>query len=366
MKPQALGEEVELERESMGTVCKNDIPTPKEVGMEQERMEGLCKPSTIHDLLSTFLAFRAIGVTPRTVEKDREDLNYWLRFMDEQNIMELAGITPKILGRFQAWLLTYRSRYKKPLTLSSQVAALSVLRRFLHYLHDHDHLSRDLSAVIRLPRLPQILPVDLLSSADFEKLIHRVDLGTLSGFRDRTMIELLYSCGLRIGELLKLELRDLNLAEQLLFVRHAKGGTFRTVPVGQVACDYLHEYLKKVRPLLLLKENSVANVLFLNRHGQPFGSSGFFKEIRRYGRRAKLPYRLTVHTFRHTLATEMLKRGADLRHIQAMLGHQHLRTTQRYLHLVKDELKRVQQRCHPREQNPLPESVYSYRGLHAS
>ena len=173
-------------------------------------------------------------------------------------------------------------------------------------------------------------------------------------------MELLYSCGIRISELIQLKVNAFNVSESSIQIIAGKGGKDRVVPVGKTALNFLSDYVSNVRPLLL-KEKT--DVLFLNRFGQKFGVSGLLKKIQKYAARVRIEKRVTVHTFRHTLATEMLRKGAELRHIQELLGHESLRTTERYLHIVKTELKRAQAKHHPREAIDLPDGVIKYHGF---
>jgi integrase/recombinase XerD len=174
------------------------------------------------------------------------------------------------------------------------------------------------------------------------------------------MYEVLYSTGIRIGELIRLRVQDIMLSGKTIFIHAGKGQKDRVVPVGETACRYLKEYIEQIRPKF--REASTTDYLFFNKMGRLPGKSGIGNKLHLYAMRAKIEKRVTVHTFRHTLATEMLKGGADLRQIQEMLGHGNLRTTQLYTHIVKGELKRVQAECHPREQTELPEGFVAYRG----
>lgn len=174
------------------------------------------------------------------------------------------------------------------------------------------------------------------------------------------MYEVLYSTGLRVREVTGLRVEDLNLSQGVIFIPEGKHSNQRYVPVGAAAGRYLAEYLNHVRPHLLRGEKE--NLVFLGRQGGRLDVGGVEKKLRIYGGRAGIKKHLTIHVFRHTLATEMLRHGADLRQIQEMLGHRSLTTTQIYTHIVKGELKRVQAHCHPREQVELPEGFVRYRG----
>lgn len=286
-------------------------------------------------------------------------LLYWIKFLEAEGI-GFKEATPETFNRYQAWLLNYTSRFNRPLGINTQLNILSAVKVFYRFLHESGHLLHNPAANLRLPRERKKLPTDILTAAEARRLLKQPDPDTVSGFRDRTMLEVLYSCGLRIGELRRLKEEDFDSFNRTLTVREGKGGKDRVVPLGETACRYLGEYLAQVRPLLLKKPTGV---LFLNRFGGMFGVSGLCKKLKGYAKAAGIEKAITVHSFRHTLATSMLARGAELRHIQAILGHEHLRTTERYTRIVKTELRRIQAKHHPREALDLPDGAIKYRGL---
>jgi len=286
-------------------------------------------------------------------------LLYWIKFLEEEGTGFKEAV-PETFNRYQAWLLGYTSRFNRPLGINTQLNILSAVKVFYRFLHESGELLHNPAANLRLPKERKKLPTDILTAAEARRLLKQPDLNTVSGFRDRTMLEVLYSSGLRISELRQLKEEDFDSFNRTLAVREGKGGKDRLVPLGETACRYLGEYLAQVRPLLLKEEREI---LFLNRFGGMFGVSGLCKKLKGYVRAAKIEKTITVHSFRHTLATSMLQRGAELRHIQAILGHDYLHTTERYTRIVKTELRRVQAKHHPREAIDLPDGAIKYRGL---
>ena len=286
-------------------------------------------------------------------------LLYWIKFLEAEGI-GFKEAAPETFNRYQAWLLNYTSRFNRPLGINTQLNILSAVKVFYRFLHESGHLLHNPAANLRLPKERKKLPTDILTAAEARRLLKQPDLNTVSGFRDRTMLEVLYSCGLRISELRQLKEEDFDSFNRTLTVREGKGDKDRVVPLGETACRYLGEYLAQVRPLLLKKPTGV---LFLNRFGGMFGVSGLCKKLKGYVKAAKIEKTITVHSFRHTLATAMLQRGAELRHIQAILGHDYLHTTERYTKIVKTELRRIQAKHHPREALDLPDGAIKYRGL---
>ena len=309
-----------------------------------------------------------LGRSPQTLERHRTALGLFRRYLAAAGVRDdaaaggrgLAALTPQIVAGFQGWLYQARSRYGRPYMLKSQIMTLNSIQVFGHFLAVTGRLLHDPAEAIRLPREPKRLPGTILTPAEMKKLLAQPDTATVLGFRDRTLYEVLYSTGLRITEAIRLRVPDVNLDQRTLFVHAGKGGKDRVAPLGATACRYLAEYLRRVRAMLARRADTDA--VFLDRLGHPFGKSGILKKLAIYATRAGIKKRITVHTFRHTLATEMLRHGADLRQIQELLGHANLRTTQIYTHIVKGELKRVQEQCHPREQTQLPEGFVKYRG----
>jgi integrase/recombinase XerD len=179
------------------------------------------------------------------------------------------------------------------------------------------------------------------------KLLQAARLSTPTGFRDRTLFEVLYSTGLRGGELCKLTLYEVNLQERMLRVIEGKGRKDRVVPVGKVAASYLAEYIRAVRPILLGDQQTPA--VFVTARGAPFKTNNLRQQFILHRDRAGLPDIITVHSLRHTCATEMLKGGASIRHVQELLGHASISTTQIYTHVVQTDLKKAHARTAPSE-----------------
>lgn len=309
-----------------------------------------------------------LGRSAQTIERYRTSLGHFRRYLDEFGVTgDLTALTPQVMAGFQGWLYQARSRYRRPYMLKSQIGVLNNVQVFGRFLMATGRLLNNPAEAIRLPKdPPRRLPGTILTPAEMKKLLAQPDTATVLGFRDRTLYEVLYSTGLRVTEAIHLRIQDISPDQRTLFVHAGKGGKDRVVPLGQSACRYLAEYSKDIRPFLLrgmasLRQNS-SDTIFLDRFGHPFTKSGVQKKLAIYTARAGIKKHITVHTFRHTLATEMLRHGADLRQIQELLGHANLRTTQIYTHIVKGELKRVQEQCHPREQTALPEGFVKYRG----
>jgi integrase/recombinase XerD len=218
------------------------------------------------------------------------------------------------------------------------------MRHLLRFAVSEGLLADDPAVNIESPRFRQKLPTHL-SVAETERLLAQPDVGTPEGLRDRAMIELLYSTGLRVSELVSLNISDLNMDAGFLRCI-GKGDKERLVPVGQAAVSAVQRYLRDARPQLMRGRGS--RHLFVSRLGRGMGRMRFWQLLKRYGRKAGLRRELAPHQLRHSFATHLLEGGADLRSVQMMLGHADISTTQIYTHVVQERLKQIYDAHHPR------------------
>jgi integrase/recombinase XerD len=236
------------------------------------------------------------------------------------------------------------SLYRKGLDSRSVARHLVTIRHFFRFALMERYVEDDPAATIESPRFRQSLP-EFLSLEEVDRLLKQPDTTAIVGMRDRAMIELMYSCGLRVSELCGLRVSDLQ-AESGCLRCIGKGNKERLVPVGRQALDAVQRYLQSSRPKLLGKDSSP--YLFLNQKGRTMGRISYWKTLGSYGRKAGLRKALTPHMLRHSFATHLLDRGADLRSVQMMLGHSDISTTQIYTHVVEERLKQVYKAHHPR------------------
>jgi integrase/recombinase XerD len=233
------------------------------------------------------------------------------------------------------------TRGLSPRTVARMVAAV---RGFYRFLVLDRRLERNPADDLRPPRAWPALP-KFLSLDEVDTLIGQPDTSSVLGVRDRAMIELLYATGLRVSELVSVRLSDLHLDQQFITCI-GKGNKERLVPIGEAAADWITTYQQSARRELLKGRSSTR--LFVNARGGPLTRVGFWKILKQYGRAANLPRTLSPHVVRHSFATHLLERGADLRTIQMMLGHADLSTTQIYTHVLEARLRTVYDRFHPR------------------
>lgn len=220
---------------------------------------------------------------------------------------------------------------------------VSSLKSFFRFLLLENHIKKNPAEGLTSPSLWLTLP-RVLSLEEVESLLEKPDLKKPQGIRDRAVLEVLYGCGLRVSELVSLELKDVRLAQGFLICR-GKGNKERIVPVGRAAARWLKTYLKEVRPQW---DRRGSTAIFLTRRGQPFTRQGIWKILKAYGQQAGLRDKIHPHVLRHSFATHLLERGADLRSVQMLLGHSQITTTQIYTHVSRDRLKQIYDRFHPR------------------
>jgi integrase/recombinase XerD len=254
-----------------------------------------------------------------------------------------AGRAVEQLDRqaLEAFVREQRSRGLAPRSVARTVAAV---RGFFRFLVLDRRLDGSPADDLRPPRAWPALPT-FLSIAEVDTLIAQPDVSATLGLRDRAMIELLYATGLRVSELVGVRLADLHLDEHYLTCI-GKGSKERLVPIGDQATDWIRKYSSQARRTLL--KGRASPRLFLNARGGPLSRVGFWKILKQHARRAGLPRTISPHVLRHSFATHLLERGADLRAIQLMLGHADLSTTQIYTHVLEARLRTVYDRFHPR------------------
>jgi len=295
----------------------------------------------VSNTISSFLNHLRVekGLSPNTLTAYRRDLVKFEAFTKKRKLA-LESITRDHLVDFLATL------YRQKLESRSVARNLVTLRNFFRYAQVQELLSTDPSANLESPKVRKKLP-GYLKLADVERLMTQPDQKTPLGLRDRAMLEVLYSTGLRVSELTGLRVADIDM--KVGSVRCiGKGDKERIVPVGRKALGMVEKYLRDSRPQLVVKKAGTNASLFLNRRGKALTRVGVWKILSDYGRHAGLRTALTPHVLRHSFATHLLERGADLRSVQLMLGHSDISTTQIYTHLVEERLKQIYKAHHPR------------------
>jgi len=226
---------------------------------------------------------------------------------------------------------------------------MSAVRQFTSFLYERDYIVSDPGRDIQYAKIPKTLPRSILTKTEARRIIHAPDIKTALGYRDRVILEVLYTSGIRKQEVIQLTLNDVDYHDGILKIENGKGGKDRIVPLGRIACRYLENYIKSVRPELI--KDPYNNHLFLSLKGNRLSKNMIWELVKKYAKKAKIKKNVHPHTFRHTCATAMLKNKADLNTIRKILGHASLNTTQIYTHLNITDLKAVHKKCHPREKD---------------
>lgn len=270
-------------------------------------------------------------------ERDLRLLQKSLRLASQE---ELLLVTRKELLRYLSQL---KAEGKSASTIARKLASIKAFYRFLtaerYIKHDPAEVLEAANKGLQLPKV--------LSLTEVESLLDEPNLGTLEGYRDKTMLEVLYATGMRVSELISIPVGNVDLKMQYLIAR-GKGSKERIIPLGSIAVKYLTRYLEVVRPQLLKNDTDEVKELFLSTWGRAMTRQRFFEIIEGYGKQAGITKKITPHMLRHSFATHMLNNGTDLRVVQELLGHADISTTQIYTHMDMKRLREVYSKAHPR------------------
>ena len=294
-------------------------------------------------------ALEASGYAASTVANRRLHLGQFAAWCEARALTSLTELTPGILERYRQWLAGLRQSdgpaLGQPLGWTTQASKLTAVRMLLAWAARTKHILVNPAADIALPRLPKRLPRAVLSVSEAERVLAQPDLATALGLRDRAILEVLYSTGLRRMEVIGLDLPDLDAERAVVLVREGKGKKDRLVPIGARAIAWVHRYLDVVRPRLVRARDPGA--LFLSARGTRIRPTRLTERLHRYVVAAGVGKPGSVHIFRHTMATLMHDAGADIRDLQEILGHAQLSTTEIYTHVSIERLKAVHAQTHP-------------------
>lgn len=313
-------------------------------------------------LLARFVeAMTAWSFSKLTVRSYHDSVRFFFDWLSEEtDLVDLAEVTPETLTSFQTWLFTVeKTRSRGPrrrslkettgekLAASSQGAKLSALKSFFRFLCREGKLLVDPASGLVLPKRRKQLPQALITPKEAIRLCESIETKTPTGFRNRAIVEVLYATGIRNAELRDLKLSDFDSSAGTLSVRAGKGGKDRVVPLGPLVTAILSDYIAQGRPKLPLKPG--VSHIFVSEHGWPLWSQSIVRVVDLAAKRAGIKKPVRPHRLRHACATHMLKGGADVRHIQRLLGHSSLATTEIYTRVEISDLKAVHKRFHPRE-----------------
>ncbi|HEY0894567.1 MAG TPA: site-specific tyrosine recombinase XerD [Cellvibrio sp.] len=277
------------------------------------------------------------GLSDNTQESYRRDLAQFALWLNQQGQQLISADVAQIQDYLDV-------RLQQKLSSRTSARFLSCVRGFYRYLLRENRVSENPVALVDNPKLSRPLPKSL-SETDVEALLAAPDLSDAIGLRDRTMLEVLYACGLRVTELVELTMPQINLRQNVVRVM-GKGSKERLIPMGEEAAAWLARYLREARPVLL--NNMPDEVVFPSARAQPMTRQTFWYRIKHWAVVAGIKKELSPHTLRHAFATHLLNHGADLRVVQLLLGHSDLSTTQIYTHVAKLRMKQQHAQHHPR------------------
>lgn len=294
----------------------------------------------MREQVETFLSYLQLErrLSPTTLSSYRQDLELLEQFLAKQGLNDLESVKPLQIREFLQWL---REGRRSPTTVARK---LSAVRGFFRFLEAESVLRRNPTAFIESPRLWRHLP-QTLRPDEIEQLLGSIRPEGL-GLRDLAILELLYGAGLRVSELVALDVGSLNLRARFLRCI-GKGNKERLVPIGRAAHEAIQRYLDEERSKRVARRPGI-EALFVNQWGRRITRQRVWQLLRRYAGRIALGKTIGPHTLRHSFATHLLERGADLRTVQELLGHTDISTTQRYTHVDRARLKAVHEKCHPR------------------
>jgi len=295
----------------------------------------------LEELIDEFIDYLSIerGLSQNTQTSYKRDLNKYISYLKSKGINSIQNTTRKQITDF---IMNLKDSGLSANSISRNLAAIKSFYRFLVI---ERHIKDNITSVMDSPKLWKKLP-EVLSLEEVEKLLNKPNLKNWMGIRDKAALELMYATGIRVSELVDLKLDNVNLDVGFIKCK-GKGQKERIVPIGKKAITAIERYLNKIRPKLV-KEKNANEYLFLTRLGKRMSRQTFWKMIKRYLKRTKIKKDISPHTLRHSFATHLLERGADLRTVQEMLGHANISTTQIYTHINKERLKSIHKKYHPR------------------
>jgi len=303
-------------------------------------------PESLYNHMRRFSAWlREKNYSATTIASREVYLRFFIAWCDERGIRRPQEVTRPIIERYQRFIFVYRKSNGQPLSTSSQHIRMTPIRAWFKWLARQNFILYNPAADLELPRMEKRLPKHILTIKEAEAVLAVPDLGTATGVRDRAMLEVLYSTGMRRMELLHLKVHDVDAERGTVMIRQGKGKKDRMIPIGERAVAWIEKYRDDVRPELVTGADE--GELFLSHLGEAFAPNRLTQLVREYIAAADIGKTGSCHLFRHTMATLMLENGADIRFIQAMLGHAELSTTQIYTQVSIRQLKAIHSATHP-------------------
>ena len=265
-------------------------------------------------------------------------------------IKNIAQINKNIILDYLNYLMRYKNKIGKALSSKTIKLKIAAIRHFFKYLLKSDFILKDPTLTIESPKEERSLPKNILTESEVKLILDSINTRTPIGLRNKTIIELFYSCGMRTSELCDLKIHNVDLKEQTVIIEHGKGDKMRILPLGQYAVEYIDQYLLKARKFMLKGKNNDEGYLFLTVRGKKFNRDTINKcVVHEVVKNLKLNKNVTCYSMRHALATHLVQNKVDIRFVQELSGHESLNTTQKYCHLNITDLKKMHALYHPRE-----------------
>jgi integrase/recombinase XerD len=276
------------------------------------------------------------------------ELLRFLEYLREKDISDIRKVTRDLLQTYQLGIT--RQKDEGIYTVATVALKIRAVKRFFEYLEGSNQILINPAEYLKEPKKESRLPRAVLTEEEARRILDQTNLSSMTGIRDRTIMEVFYSTGLRLEEMVNLSIFDCDLQGGFLRVNKGKFAKDRVIPLGKHPIRFLKEYLARVRPLHNRNDRTMRN-LFLNHLGRPFSRVMIEIMVRKYAKAAAIQKKETPHVFRHSFATHLVKNGADITAVQRMLGHSNLRVTQIYARVAGVEVKRTHQASHPRERD---------------
>ena len=289
-----------------------------------------------------------LNYSPKTIKVNSYRLHTFISWLEQREILTPENISFRHLMLWQESLSQRTNNLGHPLRANSINRQISVARCFLEYLYKKGVISKAVTEVLVKIKEPKLLPTGVLTDEQVQQIMSIINLDDPLGYRDRTMLELLYSSGLRSSEILGLNVQtSIDLKNRLATVFGKRKE--RVVPIGKTAAKFLETYIKCVRPTILSNFNTTS--LFINSKGGPMQYCSLRAIVHKYGEKAKVEVNVTPHVFRRSCTTELLRADANPYHVSLLLGHESLDTIQHYAKLTITDLKKTHEKCHPRDKD---------------
>jgi integrase/recombinase XerD len=304
---------------------------------------------TLQDHLDDYFDWRrSLKLSPETIVKNKYGIRPFIRWLERTyHVISPDGIHKDHLYEWQKHIADMKTREGHPIRPRTINTYNEGIKGFLTYLADRGYIRKDYPGFVKYVKKPITLPGNVLTHAQMRKMLMQIPRHDHAGYRDRAMLELLYSSGVRAAELLGLNTGDVDFKNRTMMVT-GKGNKQRVVPIGRTALRHLETYVKAIRPYL--KQDRTEKALFLNHKGKRLAYRVLLKSVHAYAQRAGHT-NVTPHTFRRSCTTELVRGGANMYHVKELLGHESLDTLKHYTRLTINDLKKTHEKCHPRERD---------------